>query len=344
MAKLVDVTQLSAVTQGLLQALGTPEDLAVQVAGSLVDAQCVGHESHGMIRLVEYAGFVESGRLDPAVRAVVDRRTGATAMVDGRHGWGQPACWLAVDTARELAAAHGTAAVTVRNCNHVGRIGEYVEALADEGLVGLAWCNAEPAVAPFAGRNRMLGTNPIAAGIPLGVGSPSLVMDFATAASAEGKLRVARATSAPIPEGLVIDAQGSPATTADAFYDGGALVPFGGHKGYGLSVMVEMLGGALSGNHPATSPEYTHGNGVVVLVLDPGAFVGRQKFSADTAQCAKALRESAPVKDGNPVLVPGDVEHQQRDARRTSVPVPEQVIDQLTALADHLGTPALRLG
>jgi LDH2 family malate/lactate/ureidoglycolate dehydrogenase len=344
MAKWVDVAELLAACEGLLRALGTPPDLAAEVASSLVDAQRVGHESHGVIRLIEYAGFVQSGRLDPGGRARVERQTGATAMIDGCNGWGQPACRLALATARELAGQHGVAAVTVRNCNHVGRIGEYVETLADAGLIGLAWCNAEPAVAPYAGRTRMLGTNPIAAGIPLGAGLPSFVMDFATAAAAEGKLRVARATSASIPTGLVIDAEGRPATDAEAFYNGGALVPFGAHKGYGLSVMVEMLGGALSGNHPATSPRYSFGNGVVLLVLDPAAFVGRQEFADDTAQCAQALRDSPPAVAGQPVLVPGDVEHQQRDARRSSVPVAEQVIEELTRLADRLGAPALRWG
>ena len=230
MTRHVDVGELLAVSQRLLEALGTPPDLAAVVAGALVDAQRVGHESHGVIRLLEYAGFVESGRLDPAARARVERRTGATAMIDGNNGWGQPACRLALTTAEELTAEHGVAAVTVRNCNHVGRIGEYVEALADAGLIGLAWCNAEPVVAPYGGRTRMLGTNPIAAGIPLGADVPSIVMDFATAASAEGKLRVARATATPIPEGLVIDAQGRPTTNVARSTTAGRSCPSAGTR------------------------------------------------------------------------------------------------------------------
>ena len=120
-------------------------------------------------------------------------------------------------------------------------------------------------------------------------------------------------------------------------------MPFGGHKGYGLSVMVEMLGGALSGNHPSTSPQYLFGNGVVLLVLDPAAFVGRDQFVAETVQCAQALRDSAPAVDGRPVLVPGDVEHQQRAARHATVPVAAQVVEDLELLAGRLGAPALRL-
>lgn len=328
--------ELYGVAWDVLRALGTPDDIAAEVASSLVDAQAVGHDSHGLIRLVEYAGFVERGIVRPAARAEVVSTAGSTAVVDGHHGWGHPACRLAVRQAATLARSHGTAGVTVRHCNHVGRIGEYVESLAGQGLVGLAWCNAEPVVAPYGGRARMLGTNPIAAGIPLGPGVPPLVLDFATAAIAEGKLRVARATSAPIPGDVVVDADGRPATSPEAFYAGGALLPFGGHKGYGLSVVVEMLGGALSGNHPSSSPAYVSGNGVVLLALDPGSFVDEDAFVADVAGCAAALRASPPVVPERPVLVPGDLENAQRTLRHEQVPVADEIWDEVARLSERL--------
>lgn len=323
--------------RGILVALGTPEDIAEVVAGSLVAAQLVGHDSHGLIRLTEYAEFVRSGKVQPAARPVVTRQ-GSTAVVDGQWGWGQLACALAVSTARALVATNGAAAVTISHCNHIGRIGEYVEEVAADGLIGIAWCNAEPAVAPFGGMRRLLGTNPFAAGIPLAPGKPPAVVDFATAAVAEGKLRVARATGSPIPSDVVIDRLGRPVDNPDAFYEGGALLPFGGHKGYGLSVMIEMLGGALSGNHPSTSPEYTSGNGAVLIVLDPAFFVGGDAFAVDTETCAEALRNS-PATAGS-VLVPGDVENQVREQRSERVPVAEEIWAQLKGLAAQLGVPA----
>ena len=181
--------QLQTTTENILRALGTSDDYAREVAGSLVDAQLAGHDSHGLIRLAEYASFVNRGILHPAAQPEIVAAQGAAAVVDGNWGWGQPACHLAVRAASRIASENGVAAVTIRHCNHIGRIGEYVERLADAGLVGLAWCNADPAVAPYGGKSRLLGTNPIAAGIPLGPGQRPVIMDFATAATAEGKLR-----------------------------------------------------------------------------------------------------------------------------------------------------------
>jgi uncharacterized oxidoreductase len=164
------------------------------------------------------------------------------------------------------------------------------------------------------------------------------VLDFATAATAEGKLRVARATGASIPPGSVIDADGAPATTADAFYAGGALLPFGGHKGYGLSVVIEMLGGALSGNHPSASADYSSGNGVVFIAIDPDFAVGRTNFTVDTTVCAQALRGSPAVDPDQPVLVPGDVENQQRSLRAGAIPMQDEIWAQLIDLAAKLDT------
>jgi LDH2 family malate/lactate/ureidoglycolate dehydrogenase len=330
--------QLRTTSENILRALGTPDHFCREVAESLIAAQLAGHDSHGLIRLTEYASFVERGTVQPAARPEIVSNAGATAVVDGNWGWGQPACHLAVSTAEHIAREHGVAAVTVRHCNHIGRIGEYVESLAAAGLVGLAWCNADPAVAPYGGKARLLGTNPIAAGIPLGEDQPPLVMDFATAATAEGKLRLARAAGAQIDPGLVIDQDGRPGTTAEAFYSGGALLPFGGHKGYGLSVMIEMLGGALSGNHPSSAPGYQAGNGAVLLALDAGFFVSQEDFATDVSSCAHAIRNCPPIVAGFPVLLPGDVENQQRERRQAAIPVADAVWRQLAQLAKRLGT------
>jgi hydroxycarboxylate dehydrogenase B len=330
--------QLLATAANILRALGTADQDSRQVAWSLVDAQQAGHDSHGVIRLVEYAGFVSRGIVRPSAQPEIASIRGAAATVDGNWGWGQLACLLAVDTVDRLAREYGVAAVTIRHCNHIGRIGKYVEALASVGLVALAWCNADPAVAPYGGKTRMLGTNPIAAAVPLGPDEPPIVMDFATAATAEGKLRVARATGAPIDPGLVIDQAGRPASVAEAFYAGGALLPFGGHKGYALSVIIEMLGGALSGNHPSTVPEYKFGNGAVLVALAPGFFIAPDSFRRDVSGCATALRSSPPVNPDQPVLLPGDVENQQRARRQEAVPIPGEIWTQLVGLAGKLGT------
>ena len=135
----------------------------------------------------------------------------------------------------------------IRRANHVGRIGEWVEALADQRLVALAFCNAEPTVAPFGGRERRLGTNPLAWAAPRRAPAPALVMDWSTATMAEGKLAVARARGESVADGVLVDSDGEPSNDPAAFYDGGALLPFGAHKGSGLSVMIQLVGGALGG-------------------------------------------------------------------------------------------------
>lgn len=157
---------LERVAAAVLDGAGTPSDLAELVAHSLVESNLVGHDSHGVMRLRQYTSMAASGQVQPAARAIVSHTFGATAVVDGLFGWGQPAAQLATRTAGELAESYGVAAVTISNCNHVGRLGEYVETLARGGLVGMALCNTDAAVAPFGGRTRMLGTNPIAYAVP----------------------------------------------------------------------------------------------------------------------------------------------------------------------------------
>lgn len=240
----------------LPEGLGTPAPAAADVARSLVSANLAGHDSHGLLRLPWYAEFVSDSRAVPTATPVVTTQSGATAAIDGRQGWGQLAGHLAVDTAAELAEQFGIGIVTAKRCNHIGRLGEYAELLAARGLISMLWCNADPSVAPFGGRIRMLGTDPFAAGIP---GHLPLIIDFATAAVAEGKLRIERAAGHRVPLGLIQDAQGRPSTDPEDFYAGGALLPFGAHKGFGLVVLVELLGGALSGNHVGFLPEYQWG-------------------------------------------------------------------------------------
>lgn len=327
----VEVPELHRLTSAVLTAVGTPADIAAAVADGLVGANRVGHDSHGVIRLIEYVQMVDSGQVVPDARAAVVRNEGATAVVDGNWGWGQSAGQLAVATVTDLAGRHGTATVTIRHCNHLGRLGEYAELLATAGLVSLMWCDAEPTVAPFGGRARVLGTNPIAAGIPTSSDDP-IVMDFATAAAAEGKLRVAKATGAAIAEGLAIDAAGRPTTDPGDFYAGGALLPFGGHKGYGLSAVIGLLGGALSGNHPSCTEQYRVGNGLVMIALRADCFVPPDEFDADIGDAAAALRSSPPIDPDRPVLLPGDVEAQTRAERAERIPVADQIWRSLNDL------------
>ena len=330
-----DLTRLG---QAILEAVGTPEDLAAIVAGSLVDANLAGHDSHGVIRLTSYVAGVRSGQVQPGARAVVESLGDACARVDGAWGWGQPAAHIATDTASKLARANGVGLVTVGRCNHIGRLGEYVEALSRAGQIGLMTCNSPPAVAPYGGYTRLLGTNPIAWGAPRSPGKPPIVVDFATASIAEGKLRIAHANGSKAPLGAVVDKSGQPTTDTAAFYDGGALTTFGGHKGFGLSVMAELMAGMLSGTGLSSDPDYSNGNGTMLLAIDVGRFLPASDFM-EQADALEARLHAAPTAAGfNAIQMPGEPEWRSR-AERTSegIPIAGATLRAINDLAQELG-------
>ena len=328
---------LDAFTTAALAALGAPAGPAGQVAASLVLSNLVGHDSHGIIRLVQYSGWIADGQIRPAAEPEISQRQHAVAVIDGRWGFGQSAARLAVAVVAEAAQANGVAAVTIRDCNHVGRLGEYVTDLAGQGLVGLAFCNAGPVVAPFGGAGRALGTNPFAWAAPGGPGGP-LVVDFSTAAVAEGKLKLAAADGRPVAEGLIVDSAGRPSTNADDFYAGGALLPFGGHKGSGLSVMIELLGGLLTGMGTAPTPSYGGGNGAVMIALRAGAFADADAYAAGAEQFRQQLVTAGRGAAPGPVLLPGEIEARTRTERlRNGIPVSPAVLASIFAVTDPLG-------
>ena len=323
--------------QAILEATGTPPDLAQIVAEALVEANLVGHDSHGLIRLPQYIDMVREGRVHPAARPSLLSRQQATARVDGARGWGQPAARLATDIVIGLAQEYGVGAVTIDHCNHIGRVGEYVERIAKAGLIGLTLCNVGAAVAPFGGRQPRMGTNPMAWGIPRGAGQDPLVVDFATSVVAEGKLRVARAKGEQLAPGLIIDRDGQPSTEPADFYAGGALLPFGGYKGYGLSVMIELVGGALSGMGPSMAAKYQHGNGTMLMALNIPHFVAPEQFAAEANELCESLNATPTVAGFSEVLVPGEPEMRSRRQRlATGIPVPEPTWQSIQALADEL--------
>lgn len=325
-------------SQSILVAAGTPEDLAAIVAESLVDANLAGHDSHGVIRIPSYVAAVRGGQIKPAARARRQTLGGACARVDGEWGWGQPAARLAVDAAVEIASSHGVGVVAIGRCNHIGRLGEYVERFAAAGMMGMAMCNSRAAVAPFGGYTRLLGTNPVAWSAPYASGKPPVVVDFATSTIAEGKLRVAQADGGKVPAGAVVDSQGRPSPDPAAYYDGGALTTFGGHKGFGLSVMAELMGGVLSGSGPSSLPGFDNGNGTVVLAIDVERFVPRAAFLDQEEALSSAIHEAPAAPGVEMVMMPGEPEWRSRRRRAVEgVPVPAATYQALIEAAIELG-------
>jgi LDH2 family malate/lactate/ureidoglycolate dehydrogenase len=328
---------LRDMVRGILEAVGTPVDLATFVGDSLVDANLAGHDSHGVMRLLLYAQTARSGQVDAAARACVTKRSGATAVVDGAFGWGQPAMWLATETAIELARQFGLGAAVVNRCYHVGRVSPYVERIAAAGMIGIAMANAGRAVAPYGGRDRVLGTNPIAWAAPRAAGRPPVSLDIATAAIAEGKVRVAKTKGEQVPPGVIVTADGAPSQIPDDFYDGGALLPFGGHKGSGLSILAQVIGRGLAGLQPPSPTAHRGANGPFVLAIDVESFTPFAQFLDEVeAQCDE-ITGSAPMEGFDRVRLPGEPELENRVRRADGIPIPDATWTDLRALADELG-------
>jgi uncharacterized oxidoreductase len=254
--------------------------------------------------------------------------------VHGRRAFGQLAAGRAVTELLDV--RHGSGVAVIRDCNHVGRLGEYVADLAEHDLVAMAFGNADSTVAPFGGRERRLGTNPLAWAVPRAKGKPPVVMDWATSVVAEGKLAVARDRQEPVPEGLVLDADGRATTDPGDFYRDGVLLPFGGHKGYGLSVLIEIVGGLLTGTGIGSMPEYTGDFGTVLVAFAIDAFQPVDEFRARTEEFCRALNETPPAQGHDEVLVPGEPEERTRVRReRDGIPIPEPIWQELHALREE---------
>jgi uncharacterized oxidoreductase len=318
----------------ILELVGSSKADALSVATSLVDAQAAGHSSHGILRLVEYANAVEKGQVTPTAQPKIISDRGAVVTLDGQWGWGQIACKQAVELVAEKANKFGIGTVVIKSCNHIGRLGEYVEMLSQKSLISIMWCNGGPNVAAYGGKTRLFGTNPFAAGIP--TGDENVVIDFATASSAEGKIRAANVNGLKVPEGLIVKADGSPTTEPADFYEGGAILPFGGHKGYCLNLLIELLGGALSGAHPSMNDSYGNGNGTVLIAMDPEFFIGTDQFLQDINQATEVIKNAPPADPNKPILLPGEVEELERAKNADGIVISAAIWGSILELENRL--------
>lgn len=340
---------LVAFAAAVLHGLGVPADRAERAASALVLADLRGVASHGVARLGMYARRIDCGTIDPAADLRVVRESPATLALDAGDGLGLALAPEAMDRAIAKAAATGLAFCTVRNSSHFGIAGAYALQAARAGLGAIAMTNAGPNVAPTGGVRPMLGTNPIAFGVPVGGGEPPLVLDMATSAVALGKIEMARRACSPIPTGWALDESG--AATNDPFAARwllplGGLSETGGHKGYGLALMVDVLCGPLAGSlwgtHLATlqRAESRSGIGHAFMVWRIDAFREPDEFASELRAMLAELRACPPAAGSgvNRVLVPGDPEEAASTANRAAgIPLDPGVAAELRVLGDGLG-------
>ncbi len=327
--------ELRLVTERIFTAAGAPAETAQEMAEALVGANLAGHDSHGVIRIPAYLKQIQEGSLDPKARPDVIKETATTALVDGKWGFGHVAAKYGTDVAIRKVKQSGTAVVSIVRCNHIGRLGQWASQAAAEDVIALVVVGGgggssrmgTGTAAPFGGAERALSTNPIAIGIPGGE-TPDMLIDFATTVVAEGKLQVARAKGAPVPPGAILDKDGRPTTDANDFYNGGVMLPFAGHKGYGLSMFVEMLGGALT-----PGDEYNgdgRRGGAVVWAVDAFAFRTRESYEQNADFVLQRIKRIKPAQGFDEVLLPGEPEMRSAQARLTEgIPVADTTWEQI---------------
>jgi uncharacterized oxidoreductase len=349
-ARLIRLEPLRRAMAAVVAGFGSSPAEVEAVAGNLIDANLTGHDSHGIGMLPRYAeAFLEGGLKPNAhVRTLLD--AGALLRLDGDAGFGQVIGREAMNLGIERARRHGTAVVALGNSHHLGRIGAWAEQAVAAGLVSLHFTNviARPIVAPFGGAKAGFGTNPFTAGVPL-AGREPLILDFATSVIAQGKTRVAYNKGESLPEGCVIDEHGRPSTDPrwSVVPPWGAILTFGAHKGYGMAVLSELLGGALAAGlvgHRDDGSKRRVANGMLTVLIDPAALGGREAFEREALAFVNSLLD-APAREGfERVLIAGDPERAHR-ARRTAegVPVDEATWQQILGAGRSLGVDPARV-
>jgi LDH2 family malate/lactate/ureidoglycolate dehydrogenase len=339
--KILGANQLKRICIAVLEAIGTPRDEAEIVADSLVKANLRGVDSHGVFRLTVYVNRVKHKTIIPGAPFKIVRETPSTALVSGGFGFGQvigvKAMKLAVEKARET----GIGAVSVFDTNHFGMAAYYAMIALQNDMIGVVTCNTSPWVVPWGGRVPMLGTNPICVAIPSGQDIPT-ILDMATSAVARGKIERAAKEGKPIPEGWAVDQNGEPTTDPLAALKG-ALLPFGGPKGYGLSFIVDVISGALAGaacgkDVCSLFPERRKCNvGQFFLAINVDAFIPIRDFKATVDKVVLELRSSPPAPGYASVLIPGEIEYRTEQKRLLEgVPLSDETWQRLKKLCEKL--------
>src|SRR5215471_9820580 len=337
--------------------LGVPKDDAKQAAEVLARADLRGIDSHGVGRMHTYFDMLTLGRINPTPKIKIVRSTPSTATIDGDNGLGLVVGPQANHIAMDMAEKYGTGWVSVCNTNHFGIAGYYALQALERDLIGWAMTNSTKLVAPLWGAERMLGTNPIAIAFP-GKEEPPIVIDMATSAAAYGKIEIARRKGEPIPEGWAIDKEGRSTTNPHAMVEGGAMLPLGserergGHKGYALAILVDILCCVLSGaNWGPFAPPFAlrqeipkrsvgKGIGHFLGAMRIDAFIAADAFKEQIDDYIRVFRATRPAPGTNGPLIPGDPEREaEQERRKNGVPLILPVVEELRDISQKTGIP-----
>jgi hydroxycarboxylate dehydrogenase B len=336
---------------------GCSEGEGERIGRYLVGANLAGHDSHGVARVPRYLQYKRDGAVFADRKVEIKTETPVLAVVDGRHGFGQTVAPQAVQIGIDKCKAMGLSMVALRNAGHIGRVGDWAEMAAAAGLVSVHFVNASGSVlvAPFGGTQRRMSTAPFCAGVPR-PGQTPIVLDFATSVVAEGKALVASQGGKKLPDNALIALDGKMSTDPRLLYGDytptgprnhtvgtGAIRAFGEHKGSGLALMCELLGGALTGTG-ATGEGQRFGNGMLSIYIDPAVVDPEQLFPADVARYIAYFKSAKPAVAGGEVLTPGEPEERMRRQRLAEgVPLPEDTWASIINAARQTGLDERRI-
>ena len=341
--------ELRRVIRKILMAAGADERNAHRVAEALVSANLSGVDTHGLWHLPHYVAAIKEGHIVPTAWPEILTENPTSTLVGGNWTFGHVTAKYAMETAIEKAQKQNIAVVGAVQVHHTGRLGEYAEMAACKGMVGMIWngglAEEAPVAVPYGGRKRVLSTNPIAMGFPAGEETP-MIMDYATTAVSGGKVFFARDNNQPLPPGCIVDKDSNPTTDPKAFFDGGAHLPFGEHKGYALMMAVEFLGRIVSGSD-AFAVEDRGGlimrhSGLLMIVFKADLFQPFEDYARRVDEMERRVRAVPPGPGFEEVLIPGDREKRTRAARqRDGIPIPDAYWQNLIDLAKSLGLKAI---
>jgi uncharacterized oxidoreductase len=343
----ISPTALTPLVVAIFEKVGAPRDRAEIMARHMVGANLAGHDSHGVILIPTYVERIGRGDVDPKASFVVLDETPTTARIDGHWGFGQVVSERAMELAIAKARQQNVASLTVVRQAHVGRVADYPLMAARAGMIGWMFCDSgrtAKQVAPFGGREARLGTNPLSIAIPSDLEAP-VFLDMATSGVAGGKVAVARNRGQQLAEGLLVDRDGNPSTDPADLGRGGALLPLGGsqgHKGYGLSFMVEIFAGLLTGLGFGVNPAGRHNDGSLIVVLNVAAFRPLAEFKREVAEFARYIKATPPVVGVSEIFYPGELEWRTEQHRRAEgIPIEDETWNAVVGIAEKLGVGGL---
>jgi len=343
---LIKEDSLRAIVAEILRRGGSENAEADLVSRHLVDANLAGHDSHGVGMIPKYIEDLQANLVKPNMQPSLVKDDGAVMIFDAGLGYGRPVAEAAMAAGLERCRETGVVLVALRRSHHLGRIGAYGEQSIAAGLVSLHFVNVTdhlPLVAPFGGRDARYSTNPICVAVP---GTPSTeptVLDMATSRIAFGKVKVAHNAGKRVPPGSLIDAHGEPTDDPGAMFTDprGALLSMGDHKGYGLALICDLLGGILTGGGTMQPKNPRPGgivNNMLSVIIDPGRLVDQTWLNAELDAVIAYVKSSRPGESGGPVLVAGDPERLMRAEReRDGIPMNDTTWEELTLAAEKVG-------